>query len=60
MTTPPTPATSDTPYPIGPTWTDADLTSWCAAATDADLPTPTRSRWQQLRAGVVNLWDPIF
>lgn len=57
MTTPPTPATSDTPYPIGPTWTDADLTSWCAAATDADLPTPTRSRWQQLRAGVVNLWE---
>lgn len=57
MTTLPTPATGDTPDPIGPTWTDANLTAWCAAATDADLPTPTRSRWQQLRAGVVNLWE---
>ncbi len=57
MTTPPRSVIGDTPGPIGPTWTDANLTAWCAAASDADLPTPTRSRWQQLRAGVVNLWE---
>ena len=57
MTSPPSPTTGEMPDPIGPTWTDANLTAWCSAATDADLPTPTRSRWQQLRAGVVNLWE---
>ena len=35
-----------------------DLTSWRVAAIEGKLPTPTRSdRWQQQRAGVVNLWE---
>lgn len=40
----------------GTALTDAALTAWRRAAVTGDLPTPARSRWQQLRAGVVNMW----
>src|SRR5215475_4572291 len=31
--------------------------AWLAAATGGGLPEPTRSRWQPLRVGIVNLWE---
>jgi hypothetical protein len=35
-----------------------ELTSWRVAAIEGKLPEPVRSsRWQPLRAGVVNLWE---
>ncbi|WP_028707411.1 SbcC/MukB-like Walker B domain-containing protein [Propionicicella superfundia] len=37
--------------------TDDDLRAWRDAARSGGFPTPTRKRWQPLRAGVVNLWE---
>ena len=60
MTDPINPDPSQTrqpPRPLGPGSTDADLVAWRHAAASGGLPTPTRTRWQQLRGGVVNLWE---
>ncbi len=37
--------------------TDDELRAWRDAAQAGALPTPHRTRWQALRAGVVNLWE---
>ena len=37
--------------------TDDALKAWRDAAIAGGLPTPHRTRWQALRAGVVNLWE---
>ncbi|MDO5094044.1 MAG: hypothetical protein Q4D79_11640 [Propionibacteriaceae bacterium] len=36
---------------------DVDLAAWREAISNRALPTPTTTRWQALRAGVVNLWE---
>ena len=36
---------------------DETLLSWRRAAVTGGLPSPHRARWQQLRAGVVNMWE---
>ena len=41
----------------GPCTSDADLLAWRQAAATGKLPVPTRQRWQQLRGGVVNMWE---
>jgi energy-coupling factor transporter ATP-binding protein EcfA2 len=46
----------DLPQP-GPASSDGDLAGWRDAVSSGQLPSPTRPRWQVLRAGVVNLWE---
>ncbi|MET8198047.1 SbcC/MukB-like Walker B domain-containing protein [Micromonospora taraxaci] len=41
----------------GPDATDDQLAEWRDAVTTGGLPQPGSSRWQVLRAGVVNLWE---
>lgn len=41
----------------GPRSTDEELLSWQQAASAGRLPEPVRDRWQQLRGGVVNMWE---
>lgn len=41
----------------GPAATDDQLAEWRDAVTTGGLPQPGSSRWQGLRAGVVNLWE---
>ncbi|GAA5178897.1 TIGR02680 family protein [Rugosimonospora acidiphila] len=41
----------------GPAASDEQLAAWRDALSHAGLPDPTRTRWQVLRAGVVNLWE---
>ncbi|MGN7251438.1 SbcC/MukB-like Walker B domain-containing protein [Arthrobacter sp. SAFR-014] len=36
---------------------DETLRAWRQAAISGGLPEPGRDRWQQLRAGVVNMWE---
>lgn len=36
---------------------DEALAAWRQAAMSGGLPEPSRPRWQQLRAGVVNMWE---
>lgn len=36
---------------------DETLIAWRQAAVTGGLPEPSRRRWQQLRAGVVNMWE---
>lgn len=36
---------------------DETLAAWRRAAITGGLPEPSRNRWQQLRAGVVNMWE---
>lgn len=36
---------------------DETLIAWRHAAVTGGLPEPSRHRWQQLRAGVVNMWE---
>lgn len=45
------------PRAPGPRSSDEELLAWRHAAANGDLPTPTRNRWQQLRGGVVNMWE---
>lgn len=44
-------------HPLGPLASDADLLAWRQAASTGELPVPIRERWQQLRGGVVNMWE---
>jgi hypothetical protein len=41
----------------GPGLGDETLRAWRHAAMTGGLPEPGRDRWQQLRAGVVNMWE---
>ncbi|MEU4161708.1 SbcC/MukB-like Walker B domain-containing protein [Actinoplanes sp. NPDC026670] len=45
------------PVTPGPDASDDQLAGWRDAVTSGGLPQPVQSRWQVLRAGVVNLWE---
>lgn len=49
--------TAPAPPVPGPSATDTDLAAWRDAVAGGQLPTPHTERWQQLRSGVVNLWE---
>lgn len=53
MVTPP----DGTPVMLDLALGDDSLRAWRHAAITGGLPEPGRERWQQLRAGVVNLWE---
>jgi hypothetical protein len=42
---------------LDPALSDETLRAWRQAAISGGLPEPSRPRWQQLRAGVVNMWE---
>lgn len=49
--------TTDRAAAPGPHSSDGNLLAWRQAATNGGLPVPARKRWQQLRGGVVNMWE---
>lgn len=51
------PAEDGTTVALDPHLDEATLRTWRQAALTGGLPEPGRRRWQQLRAGVVNMWE---
>lgn len=50
-------APDGTPVALNLAPVDETLRAWRQAAITGGLPEPGRERWQQLRAGVVNMWE---
>ncbi|MFC8796900.1 SbcC/MukB-like Walker B domain-containing protein [Promicromonospora sp. NPDC057138] len=50
-------AQDGTTVALDPHLDEATLRNWRQAALTGGLPEPGRRRWQQLRAGVVNMWE---